>query len=178
MNNRADQRKFHYVYKIIREDGAYYIGLHSTDDLNDGYFGSGQRLWHSIKKHGKEKHSKEILEFLPSRKEAKDREFQLVNAQTLKDPWCLNLRVGGSASNVTLFGRPQSEEHKQKVSNALRGKKKPEGFGDKVKAALTGRKMTEEQRKKMSLAKTGKHFPRLIEKRKVMVNEVNLGVKK
>lgn len=92
---RADQRKFHYIYKITREDGKYYIGMHSTDDLEDGYFGSGQLLWKSIKKHGKEKHSKEILEFLPSRKDLKDRERMLVNEELLGDPLCMNLKLGG-----------------------------------------------------------------------------------
>jgi hypothetical protein len=94
---RADQRKFHYIYKITRNDGSgkFYIGMHSTDDLDDGYFGSGQRLWKSINKHGKEKHSKEILEFLPSRKELKDRERELVNEELLGDKCCMNLKLGG-----------------------------------------------------------------------------------
>ena len=92
---RADQRKFHYIYKITRVDGKYYIGMHSTDDLDDGYFGSGQRLWHSINYHGKDKHTKEILEFLPSRKELKTRERELVNEETLRDPGCMNLAIGG-----------------------------------------------------------------------------------
>ena len=92
---RADQRKFHYIYKITRADGKFYVGMHSTDDLDDGYFGSGQLLWKSIKKHGKEKHSKEILEFLPGRKEMKDRERELVNEELLGNKLCMNLKLGG-----------------------------------------------------------------------------------
>ncbi len=36
---QAERRKFHYIYKITRIDGSgkYYIGMHSTDDLEDGY---------------------------------------------------------------------------------------------------------------------------------------------
>ncbi len=77
---RADRRKHHYIYKITRNDGSgkYYIGMHSTDNLDDGYFGSGQILWHSIKKHGKEIHSIEILEFLTDRESLKKRERELV----------------------------------------------------------------------------------------------------
>lgn len=101
---RADQRKFHYIYKITRFDGKYYIGMHSTDDLEDGYFGSGQRLWKSIKKHGKEKHSKEILEFLSSRVELKMRERQLVNEQLLTDALCMNLAIGGEGGFTSLEG--------------------------------------------------------------------------
>ena len=94
---QAERRKFHYIYKITRTAGSgkYYIGMHSTDDLDDGYFGSGQLLWKSIKKHGKEKHSKEILEFLPTRTELKKRERELVNEEIINDPRCMNLVLGG-----------------------------------------------------------------------------------
>lgn len=110
MANRADKRKFHYIYKITRFDGKYYIGMHSTDDLEDGYFGSGQRLWHSLKYHGKEKHSMEILEFLPSRQALKERERELVNAERLKDSLCLNLVEGGGGPGD--FSRESKEKMK------------------------------------------------------------------
>ena len=41
--------------------------MHSTDDLDDGYLGSGKILGYSRAKHGDENHKKEILEFLPDR---------------------------------------------------------------------------------------------------------------
>lgn len=100
MANRADQRKHHYIYKITREDGKFYVGMHSTDNLEDGYFGSGQLLWKSIKKHGKEKHMKEILEFLSSRKELSLREAALVTQELLNDPLCLNLKLGGRGDDI------------------------------------------------------------------------------
>lgn len=166
MTRRAQDRTYHYIYKITRDDGKFYYGLHSTDNLDDGYFGSGMRLSRSIKKYGKDRHTKEIIEFLPSREAVKTREREIVNAELLKNEECMNLSLGGQGIMMTdeiaekistkKRGVKLSDSHKQKVSAALKGKKKPEGFGDKVKASLTGRKMTEEQRKKMSLAKTGK----------------------
>lgn len=44
--NRKPKRKtiktYNYVYKIIQlSTGREYIGIHSTDDFNDGYMGSG-----------------------------------------------------------------------------------------------------------------------------------------
>lgn len=92
---RAQRRKFHYIYKITRFDGKYYIGMHSTDKLEDGYFGSGKRLWHSINKYGKDKHTKEILEFLPDRISLAAKEKELVHFDLLKDKMCLNLKEGG-----------------------------------------------------------------------------------
>ena len=105
---QAERRKFHYIYKITRNDGSgkYYIGMHSTDDLEDGYFGSGQLLWKSIAKHGKEIHSKEIMEFLPSRRELKIRERELVNEEIVNDPLCMNLKLGGEGG-----GKIWSSEH-------------------------------------------------------------------
>jgi hypothetical protein len=93
---RAEKRKFHYIYKttcLITH--RYYIGMHSTDNLEDGYVGSGQRLWHSIRKHGKENHKCEIIEFLDSRESLKNREREIVNKEALKDSQCMNLALGG-----------------------------------------------------------------------------------
>lgn len=55
---RADKRKFHFVYQIDRFDGKFYIGMHSTDLMEDGYFGSGTHLSNSLRYHGKDKHTK------------------------------------------------------------------------------------------------------------------------
>ena len=92
---RADQRKIHYLYKITRSDGRFYIGIHSTENIDDGYFGSGSQLAKSIRKHGKEKHSKEILEFFESRDLLKEREKIIVDEAMLKDPRCMNMKTGG-----------------------------------------------------------------------------------
>lgn len=106
------QHKYHYIYKTTCSvTGRYYIGMHSTDNLEDGYIGSGRRLWLSINKHGRENHTKEILEFLESRQALKDRETQLVNEDVLKDPMCMNLQPGGG-------GGFSGEEHRKKCSMA------------------------------------------------------------
>lgn len=116
MKNRPEQRKFHYIYKITRDDGKYYIGLHSTDDLDDGYFGSGQALWHSIRAHGKEKHNKEILEFLDSRVALIAREKELITEDQVKDTKCLNLRLGGAYP----YRKPDAADGGKKKSEALK----------------------------------------------------------
>ena len=92
---RADKRRYHYIYKITRDDGRYYIGMHSTDNLDDGYFGSGKLITRSIKKHGREKHTKEILELLESRALLVKREKELVSPELVRDVQCMNLGLGG-----------------------------------------------------------------------------------
>ena len=97
---RADQRKYHYIYKITRDDGRYYIGMHSTDNLEDGYFGSGKKITRSIKKHGKERHKKEILEFLSTREALRLREKQLITEDMRADSLCMNLAPGGGGGFI------------------------------------------------------------------------------
>lgn len=92
----SKQHKYHYIYKTTCNiTNRYYIGMHSTSNLGDGYIGSGRRLWLSINKHGKDNHSIEILEWLPDRSSLKSREKELVNESLLNDPLCMNLQLGG-----------------------------------------------------------------------------------
>jgi hypothetical protein len=101
---QASRRKYHYIYKTTcLVTCRYYIGMHSTDNLEDGYQGSGKRLWYSINKYGLENHQTEILEFLPSREELKAREKELVNEELLEDKMCMNLAIGGEGGNGSKF---------------------------------------------------------------------------
>jgi hypothetical protein len=99
---RASVRKYHYIYKttcIITN--MFYIGMHSTDNLEDGYAGSGTRLWHSINKHGKENHVTKIVEFLIDRNSLKTREKELVNEDMLNDKMCMNIQLGGGGGFIS-----------------------------------------------------------------------------
>jgi len=90
------EKKYHYIYKTTNIiNNKYYIGMHSTNDLDDGYIGSGKRLWYSVNKHGKENHKTEILEFLPDRKTLKEKESDIINEDLLHDSLCMNITIGG-----------------------------------------------------------------------------------
>lgn len=90
------QKKHHYIYKTTCQvTGRFYIGMHSTDNLEDGYLGSGKVLGYSIAKHGKENHTKEILEHVITREALKLREAEIVNAELLSQPLNMNLKYGG-----------------------------------------------------------------------------------
>ena len=94
---KTEQKIYHYIYKIVNLiNGKFYIGMHSTFDLNDEYMGSGKYLWNAKRKYGIENFAKEILEFLPDRKSLCEREKDLVNEDLIKDPNCMNLKFGGS----------------------------------------------------------------------------------
>lgn len=112
---RPKRRKHHIIYKttcIIT--GKWYVGLHSTDNLDDGYMGSGQRLWKSIKKYGKHNHRVDILEHCPDRTTLIKREAEIVTEDFLAQEKCMNLMIGGNANPEEL--KINSETTKQKIS--------------------------------------------------------------
>jgi hypothetical protein len=128
-------RKYHYIYKTTNIiNNKFYIGMHSTDNLNDGYLGSGKRLWFSINYHGKKNHKIEILEFCEDREKLKIREKEIVNNELINEKLCLNLQVGGGGGII-------SEEHhkKMKVASSKYQKEKwkdPE-YSEKIKKILS-----------------------------------------
>lgn len=99
------EKKYHFIYKTTNLlSGRYYIGMHSTDNLEDGYLGSGRRLKYSINKYGKDNFKREILEFCENREELKQREFKIIDLNELSKKECINLVVGGQGGFISLEG--------------------------------------------------------------------------
>ena len=106
------EKKYNYIYKTTNlKNGKYYVGMHSTDNLNDGYLGSGLRLRRSIRRNGPENFKIEYLEFFDNRIDLANREKQLVNENLLKDPMCINLKPGG-------IGGFMNDTHREKFFNS------------------------------------------------------------
>jgi hypothetical protein len=96
------QYTIHFIYRITCNlNGKYYIGMHSTFNLEDGYMGSGKRIRYSINKHGIENHTREILEFLPDRSSLKIREREIVNRELIKEDQCMNIMEGGDGGFIS-----------------------------------------------------------------------------
>ena len=95
-------KKYHYFYKITnRINHKYYYGIHSTNNLDDGYMGSGTSLHKAYEKYGMENFVKEILKFFPTRKDASDYERDIVNESLIKNNECYNIRLGGDNGTTT-----------------------------------------------------------------------------
>jgi hypothetical protein len=106
------QKQYHFIYKTTcLITNKFYVGMHSTNNLDDGYLGSGKRLGYSLNKHGRENHQIERIEFFEIRKDLKNREIELVNEALLHDPLCMNLKIGGE-------GGFSNEEHRKKCTIA------------------------------------------------------------
>lgn len=90
------KKKIHYLYKTTcLVTNRYYIGIHSTNNLEDGYMGSGKRLRYSIRKYGKENHIKEILELFETRELLVEAEKTAITEYMLIDNNCMNIVEGG-----------------------------------------------------------------------------------
>jgi len=74
--------------------------MHSTDKLDDGYLGSGKILTRSIRKYGKDKFVKEILEYCDDRKSLSEMEAEYITEIVVKDKLCMNLTQGGEYWNT------------------------------------------------------------------------------
>jgi hypothetical protein len=148
------ERKYHYIYKITcKITNRYYIGIHSTDNLNDGYFGSGKRLWFSINYHGKENHIKEILEFLPSRIELKEREKELVTKELIKEDLCMNLCVGGEGGRGFTDSEQKLNAIKSNAKQKILRETNPEWVKNRNENVSLGNKKVYETGKRIK-----KHF--------------------
>lgn len=90
------KHKYHYFYKITNNiTGQYYYGIHSTNNLNDGYMGSGSAIYRDIRRLGKEHFTKTIIRMFNSRDEASTYENEIVTKEVINDINCYNLRTGG-----------------------------------------------------------------------------------
>jgi len=110
-------RKYHFIYKTTNLiTKSYYIGMHSTDNLDDGYLGSGRRLRYSINQYGKENHKRKILEFCKSRQELMSKEKEVVNLNEIAKKECMNLMIGGKGG-YPYQHNPEGAKRFQKAGN-------------------------------------------------------------
>jgi len=158
------QKKYHFIYKTINIlTGRYYIGMHSTDNLEDRYLGSGTRLSYSINKYGVENHTREILEFCNNREELKSRELEIVNLNEIGKKECLNMIPGGNViptENLIQGGKTTSKRYSKQIRSEWGrkgGKRNIElhgcPFNDTNRFNSTGRKHSPDTIKKMKESK-------------------------
>lgn len=122
------EKTYNYFYIVNNLlNGHFYLGVHSTDKLADGYFGSGLALKNAIKSYGKENFELTPLKFFKTRKELMDFEREIVNERflTYYKGICYNLKKGGEGGRETVFTPEEIKEHRR-TSNERYNKNNPE----------------------------------------------------
>ncbi|WP_368287537.1 NUMOD3 domain-containing DNA-binding protein [Kluyvera intermedia] len=175
---------YHFVYLSIIETiktgrVLYYVGKHSTYNLDDGYLGSGRVISKLLKSEnknpGKYKFTQIRSKFFESSGEAYA--FEILTISEARDRFgdkLINISEGGIApilrgQNHPMYGRKHTQDARDKISNIQRGRpltdaqwKAREGrkLSDEHKQNLSkrfkGRKITDEQKKKLSDTLTGR----------------------
>lgn len=159
-------KKHNIVYKITNtQNGHYYIGKHTTNNINDGYMGSGKLITQAIEKYGNENFKKEILFDFKTEQEAYEKEKELIPLEKTHtfDENCYNLIEGGNSGSMTeetkekirqsnkkycgekhsQYGTHRTQETKEKISKSLQLKTSGElngMFGKKLQDCMSNEK--------------------------------------
>lgn len=173
--------KYKYVYKTtcLVENSElfnhYYIGQHKTNNLDDGYFGSGKLISRYFKEYGIKEGvtvKKEILAFAETHDELNKLERYFIGYKWKEDKLCLNRKTGGGQYEITDTTIKKISET-LKVTSPNKGKHLPEETRKKISKSHKGKHLTEECKRKMSLSTKGikKHS----EETKRKISEGNKG---
>jgi hypothetical protein len=122
----------YYVYKTInKHNSKYYIGVHRTNNINDGYMGCGHyrgrklrenldtRLYRAFRKYGDDAFTTEVLYIFENEIDAYNKEKELID---IKDKNCYNDKPGGIGGfhPDTNKGRVFTESERKKMSEAAK----------------------------------------------------------
>jgi len=154
-------KKFNYIYITTNIlNNKQYVGSHCTDNIDDGYIGSGRLFLKAVRKYGKENFSREVLEECESDIKAREREGIFIEQFNTLDPGGYNLSPKGG---IGFKGATLSTNQRKKMSEWQKGKTYEELYGPE-KAAEMKKKMREAKLGKGTLRKGKGHKQELIEK--------------
>ena len=143
------KKKHYLIYKTTNLiNGKIYIGQHQSNDVNDGYFGSGHFLKSDVKKFGIENFKTEILYDFNTFEEMDNKEREIVNEEFVAKPDTYNLIVGGSDGLMYITSELRSKANKTRWRNLTEEERKH--YVEAAHIATKYRNWTNESRQKLS----------------------------
>jgi len=95
-NIYSKEKQYNFVYKTTNLlNGMIYIGKHSTDNIDDGYIGSGGDFCIDLYELGRENFEREILSYHDTSDEAYDAEAEIVTKEFIQEETNYNKVTGG-----------------------------------------------------------------------------------
>lgn len=182
MANIKENKRFHFTYKTTNLiNGRYYLGMHSTNRIDDGYLGSGKRLYYELSKYGRNNFKFEILEQFNSREQLVQAEINLITEQDVKNSNCLNLKSGGEGGftleQTRNGGKISGAKHAERMKNDPEFKKRiSEGVSRRSRERLLQDKENYPLIKYRASWAGKKHSQESIEKMKEVKKSHGIGV--
>lgn len=188
------KKTYNFIYlttNLINE--KQYIGDHSTNNIDDGYLGSGHPYFrNAVKEYGKENFKREILEFFDTKEEAFDAQEKYIKQYNTLVPNGYNISPKGGIKCIgsvaketkeriskSLKGKNVGKKHslKQNKEHSLKmiGKKHSEETKEKIRQKHKNKKFSEEHRKKLSLAAKNRKYEPLSEEHKKKISDSEKG---
>lgn len=156
--------KYNYTYQTKNMvNGKTYLGVHSTDILDDGYIGCGiyreptkglkkYPFQRAVAKYGYENFEKEILCFFDTAEEAYEEEIFLVDEKWVESKENYNLALGGGSGWYHV-----NKKDKTGKNNPFYGKKHTKETIEIIIKTHLGSKRSEETKRKMSISSTNEN---------------------
>jgi hypothetical protein len=113
---------YYYLYQITNLlNEKVYVGVHRTDNLDDGYMGSGTLLKRAQSRYGLENFKKEILEYFENEEDMFQREAEIVNPEFAAREDVYNLVEGGKGfSTVSSVKATRAREKLRELDEEFR----------------------------------------------------------
>lgn len=141
---------FIYTYKTICEvNGKSYVGIHKTDNINDGYIGCGifrqndakkQLLFHrAVKKYGYASFERRILSFYDNYQDALNEEKLIVDYEWVNSNENYNTALGGKGNTTVWMCDEDKNKWKSNISDGVNkwmnngGREKISAIAKKIK---------------------------------------------
>ena len=144
-------KKFNFVYKTTFNNGLWYVGQHTTNVLEDGYFGSNKKVIELVKNHPELEPKRHILKYCNSREELNYWECYYLGDKYKTDTNCLNAHAGGGQFDIT-------NEIKNKIRSTLTGVKHTPERVRHNSEAQTGKVLTDSHKTNIGKAVLGTKF--------------------
>jgi hypothetical protein len=141
------------VYKTVNlVTGRVYVGAHATNNLNDGYLGSGVLLKRAVEKYGRDSFERSILFECDNEEEMFAKEREIVNIEFVSSRDTYNAGVGGRGGSLGGGAPKGNQNHKghKHSENALVKMRQPRTKRDKFGKHCAGVKLSEEHKQKIS----------------------------